>query len=119
MAGNKRLLGAQKERAAEEYLKSRGFRVIDRNFSCRQGEIDLIAVSPEKELAFIEVKYRSGVSCGLPEEAVDRKKQRRIQKTARYYLFCHGCPENTPCRYDVVCILGNSIKLYENAFGYF
>ena len=111
MAGNKRLLGAQKERAAEEYLKSRGFRVIDRNFS--------IAVSPEKELAFIEVKYRSGVSCGLPEEAVDRKKQRRIQKTARYYLFCHGCPENTPCRYDVVCILGNSIKLYENAFGYF
>jgi putative endonuclease len=116
MGGNKRALGTKKEQLAADYLESLGWTILERNFFCRQGEIDLIALSPEKTLVFVEVKYRSSTKNGFPEEAVNIKKQIKIQKTAKYYLFFKGYPENIPCRFDVISILNEKIKIYINAF---
>lgn len=111
---NKRRLGAEKELLATEYLKKKGFCILEKNFFCWQGEIDLIAVSPEQELVFIEVKYRASSRNGFPEEAVDRRKQARIKKASQVYLYWH--PSSMPCRYDVISILGKEIRQIENAF---
>jgi putative endonuclease len=116
MDGNKRTVGAKKEQLAADYLESLGWTILERNFFCRQGEIDLIALSPEKTLVFVEVKYRSNTKNGFPEEAVGTKKQIKIQKAAKYYLFCRGYQEDISCRFDVIAILGEKIKLYKNAF---
>ena len=81
----------------------------------RQGEIDLVC-REGKELVFTEVKYRSDVSCGSPFEAVDFRKQEKIRRTALFYLCRYGYPENTPCRFDVVGILGDQVELIQDAF---
>lgn len=114
---NTRRVGAGYEEKAAEYLQSRGYFILCRNFRCRQGEIDLIA-RQGGYLVFIEVKYRRGKANGWPEEAVTPAKQRSICRTADYYRLCRGYREDTPCRFDVVAILGEEITLYENAFFY-
>ena len=113
---NKRRLGAQKEQLAAEYLEKKGFYILERNFFCWQGELDLVAISPERELVFIEVKYRTNSRNGFPEEAVNEKKQARIRKASLVYLYQH--PSCLPCRYDIVSILGKEIKQIENAFNF-
>lgn len=112
---NKRELGGEKELVAAEYLAERGYQILEHNFFCRSGEIDLIA----KEggyLVFIEVKYRKDGAFGSPEEAVTKRKQRVITKVARYYLLKNGYSQNTLCRFDVVAIAGQNIDLITNAF---
>ena len=79
------------------------------------GEIDIIAKDGDY-LVFIEVKYRSSSKEGHPTEAVNFAKQRRITKTALYYCAVNGISEYTPMRFDVISILDDDIKLYENAF---
>ncbi len=113
---NKRSLGSEKEQIAEKYLRERGYRILERNFRCRQGEIDLIG-RDGKYLVFIEVKYRADGRAGAPEEAVNRAKQRTILQVARYYLYRNRFPEYTPCRFDVVGIIGDEIRLTKDAFG--
>lgn len=113
---NRRRIGSEKEQLAAEYLEKRGFQILNRNFYCRQGEIDLIAESPEHILVFIEVKYRKNDRNGLPEEAVTISKQRRIKKAAQVYLYYHREKTEKECRFDVVSILGEEIRLIENAF---
>ena len=114
---NKRTVGTEYEQKAVEYLKSRGYFIIERNFRCKSGEIDLIA-KHENYLVFIEVKYRKNSTKGSPEEAVTLSKIRTISKVADYYRLRYGYGEDTPCRFDVIAILGNEIRLYENAFLY-
>ncbi len=65
---------------------------------------------------FLEVKYRSSGRFGLPEEAVSVRKQGRIRLAAMWYMHQHGYPEDTPCRFDVVAILGEHISLIRDAF---
>jgi putative endonuclease len=113
---NKRQIGADYERRAAEYLKAQGYAIVERNFRCRTGEIDIIAREGEY-LCFVEVKYRSGSGCGSPFEAVDYRKQRKILAVARYYMMCHALPTDTACRMDVVAIEGDEITLIRNAFG--
>lgn len=113
---NKRSLGSEKERIAAEYLKEQGYCILEMNFRCRQGEIDLIA-RDGRYLVFIEVKYRTDGRAGAPEEAVSRAKQRTILQVAKYYLYRHRLPESTPCRFDVVGITGEKIRLIRDAFG--
>lgn len=101
--GSKRALGFQHEEEAVRYLKDQGYRILCRNFSCRQGEIDIVA----KEgcyLCFVEVKYRGTARWGDSLSAVDFRKQQRISRTALYYLARHGYGAETPCRFDVVGI---------------
>lgn len=107
--------GAKYEEMAAEYLEKQGFQMLQQNFNSRFGEIDLIA-REGKYLVFIEVKYRATDSGGHPLEAVDRKKQRRIIKTAQFYCLRYGYGENTPCRFDVVGIIGDEIIHVRNAF---
>ena len=81
----KRRLGDWGEDSACRYLKDRGWTLIERNFRCRFGEIDIIA-SKQGILAFIEVKTRSGCAFGYPCEAVDGRKQVKIRAAASVFL---------------------------------
>lgn len=114
---NKRSLGDDYEHIALVYLKSEGYEILEQNFRCKIGEIDIIA-KKDGYIRFIEVKYRSDKRAGMPEEAVNYKKQRLICKTASYYMMKQKISMDTPCCFDVIAILDNQIKLYENAFEY-
>lgn len=97
-----RITGQAGEKIAEEYLKEHGYKIIGRNFSCRHGEIDLIAKDGE-ELVFVEVKYRQSENFGKAQEAVNFKKLQKLIRTAQYYLVVHNkISENY--RIDMVAI---------------
>ena len=110
-----RRTGADYERAAGYYLEKQGCEVLEYNYRCRAGEIDLIAKDGEY-LVFCEVKYRSDGRKGSPLEAVDDRKQRRICRAASSYLARHGLRTDQGCRFDVVAITGEKIRLVKNAF---
>ncbi len=112
---NRRKVGEDKERQAAEYLAERGMRVLETNFRCRQGEIDLIG-RHQGYLVFVEVKYRSSTGKGYALEAVDCRKQRRICRVADYYRYTHGMGDETGIRYDVVGIQGSEVQWVQNAF---
>jgi putative endonuclease len=112
---NKRQVGSRYEQVAAAFLEKRGWTVLEKNYRCRRGEIDLIC-RDGRYLVFVEVKYRKDAHFGLPGEAVDWRKQQKIRKAASYYLYSHKLPEDTSCRFDVVGILGEQIDVIENAF---
>lgn len=114
---NKRKVGSSYEKQAAEYLKERGYQILTQNYRCRIGEIDLIA-RDGRYLVFIEVKYRQDAKTGMPQEAVDYRKQVVISKVAAYYCMVHHYREDTPCRFDVVAICGDEVTLIRNAFAY-
>lgn len=113
---NRRIIGTEYEQKAAEYLTLQGYQILERNFRCRQGEIDLIAKEGEW-LVFIEVKYRKTAGSGEPLEAVNQRKQEKIYQAARYYLHHFYYGQEIVCRFDVVAILGEEISLIRNAFG--
>ena len=86
-----------------EYITSHGGEVIERNFSCRQGEVDIIA-RDDRYLCFIEVKFRKDENYGLPEEAVSLAKQKKICKVSEFYLYSKYKSFDIPVRYDVLAI---------------
>lgn len=113
---NKRQIGGRYESIAADYLISRGYEIVSRNYqNHRRGEIDLIA-REGKTLVFIEVKYRRDSGAGAPEAAVDIRKQQRIRKAALTYLYENRLSLETPCRFDVVAVLGEQIRLIRDAF---
>ncbi len=88
------------EEIAQRFLEARGYRVVEVNWHSRFGEIDIIAVK-EGVMHFCEVKSRTSVAFGTPEEAVNRKKLHKIQKTIQCYLQEHGF---TPWQIDIFAI---------------
>lgn len=116
MTENNRARGSRYEERAAAYLTGQGMTVLERNYRCRMGEIDIIARDCSC-LCFVEVKYRGGKRAGYPAEAVGKAKQRRIFQAASVYLKQHHMPMNTPCRFDVVAIMGEEISHIRNAFG--
>ncbi|TFV63451.1 UNVERIFIED_ORG: YraN family protein [Bacillus sp. AZ43] len=99
-------LGARGEAIAVSYLTGRGFRVLDRNWRCRDGELDIVARDGDA-LVFCEVKTRRGVGYGHPVEAVTVVKQRRMRTLAHRWLAAHD--EHAPdLRFDVVGVLVRS-----------
>lgn len=112
---NNRQVGAKHEDKAAKLLSENGYKILCRNFSCRIGEIDIIAEN-EGYLCFIEVKYRSNTNYGFPSEAIDSRKRHKIVKTAQYYMLRNNYPEYSPCRFDVVEIINNKISIKKNAF---
>ena len=112
---NKRQMGTSYEIKAEEYLMQKGYKILERNFRNRQGEIDIIAKDKEY-FCFIEVKYRTTNDFGNPLEAVDFRKQNQIRKVALYYLMKNKLSEWTPCRFDVIAFEGERMTHMENAF---
>ena len=112
---NKRKTGTGWEKRAAEYLTARGMKVVETNFSSRQGEIDLIGIH-QGYLVFVEVKFRQSAEKGYALEAVDIRKQRRICRVADYYRYIHKIKANVSVRYDVVGIQGEEIQWVQNAF---
>lgn len=96
-----------------------GYSILERNFRCRYGEIDLVAEDAH-ELVFIEVKTRRGNAYGLPEEAVTFRKQQKIMQVASYYLDLHDCADRS-WRIDVVAVQMSAggrpeeIRIYQHA----
>ena len=94
MRENNRKKGARKEMEAAAWLEGKGLQILERNYRCKKGEIDLIAW--EKGIyVFLEVKYRKGNGCGHPAEAVDEKKQKRISGIRKPY-WKSGRPTGFP-----------------------
>ncbi len=85
----KDVLGKSGEQAAAEYLERAGFRILDRNWRCADGEIDIVAVE-RYVLVVCEVKTRSGDRCGAPLESVSRVKRNRLRRLAVHWLTAHG-----------------------------
>lgn len=88
------------EDEAEKYLKQKGYKILERNFSCKRGEIDIIALD-KNEIVFIEIKARISLKYGLPSEAVTKYKLKHIYKTAEYYLYSRNL-QNENTRIDVI-----------------
>ena len=83
----KQIIGAKGEEKACKYLKMKGYQIMEKNYRCKLGEIDIIAKDKNKEIVFIEVKTRSNLKYGNPAEAVNSGKQIHIKKVASYFLL--------------------------------
>lgn len=92
--------GKRGEDLAAEYLESQGYEIVARRFSCRMGEIDIIART-ENTMVFVEVKSRSGGVYGRPAEAVTASKRRKIMLAAQLYLQQHAL-DDVNLRFDVL-----------------
>ena len=114
MRKNNRVLGSEAEAIACTYLEKMNYKIIEKNFRCRSGEIDIIALHQDY-IVFVEVKYRKDYQCGYPREAVNYYKQKNITKVASYYLLIKGAYYQS-CRFDVVEITDKDIELIQNAF---
>ena len=101
------------EDLACKYLQHYGYKIVDRNFSCKTGEIDIIAIHfVSGIISFVEVKSRNSISYGLPCQAVNLAKQRKIKTTAEYYRLCHPNLKSYQPSFDIVEIL----RLNENTY---
>ncbi|HET9081780.1 MAG TPA: YraN family protein [Trebonia sp.] len=85
----KDVLGKEGEQAAVSYLEGRGFRILDRNWRCADGEIDIVAAD-RRTFVVCEVKTRSDTRYGTPLEAVGKQKRRRLRRLAALWLSAHG-----------------------------
>ena len=95
-------IGKWGENIACQYLQRKNYKIIEKNFSCQQGEIDLIAKDiNKKEIVFIEVKTRSNFKYGNPADAVDINKQKHMKQAIKYYLYKNRI-ENIAIRVDVL-----------------
>ncbi|MBW2599432.1 MAG: YraN family protein [Deltaproteobacteria bacterium] len=110
--------GKKGEDIAAAYLQKEGYRIVERNYRCLYGEIDIIAMDAG-DIVFIEVKSRKSDNFGSPEEAVGIIKQRKISKVALNYLQEKKLTEHN-ARFDIVAIRfvprGNRVKIIKNAF---
>ena len=110
-----RSVGAEAEQKAVRFLKEQGYRVLETNYACRMGEIDIVC-EEGPTLVFVEVRYRKHSRYGFPEETIGREKKRRVANTARFYLVDRKLGERE-CRFDVVSILGDKPPILQrNAF---
>ena len=111
----KKLLGRLGELTTARFLKKKGYKIIDKNFTNKIGEVDLIALYGDL-LVFIEVKTRSSTQYGNPSDAVDYNKQRKYVLLCESYLLLHKEYKNKCVRFDVVEVLNGEINHIENAF---
>jgi putative endonuclease len=98
----KQILGVEGERIAEGYLKKKGFTLLERNYRCPVGELDLIALD-RRVIVFVEVKTRSDDRFGVPLESVHRRKQQKMIKAALFFLAQRRF-QDRETRFDVVGI---------------
>lgn len=120
-----RQIGDKGEAAAADYLDAEGYRIMDRNYRFGHNEVDLVCFDPDAragrgELVFVEVKTRSSLGFGAPDEAVDAKKQEHLAAVAQAYLY-ERKREGTAARFDVVGVLLRQnkppkIEHHQNAF---
>jgi len=97
-------LGKIGEDAASSYLSSSGYIIIEKNYSCKLGEIDIIA-KKGRDLVFIEVKTRTNLSYGYPEESVSRYKIKKIKNVAKFFIINNNSFSDFNYRFDVISII--------------
>lgn len=105
--------GQEAEERACRYLRSLGYSIAERNFRCRQGEIDIVAKHGET-VVFVEVRSKARGGYGTAGETVNWAKRAKIVKAARYYALVKAL--DCPLRFDVVAIDGTSLDHVEDAF---
>ncbi len=106
---NSRQLGQQAEEHALGFLGRQGLQLIERNWHCRYGELDLIMLE-WTTLVFVEVRYRSSAGFGGALESITPVKQEKIMLAAQSFLQQHQQWQNSPCRFDVMAYNGNHIQ---------
>ncbi|MEO0091118.1 MAG: YraN family protein [candidate division WOR-3 bacterium] len=102
-------LGKQGELLAEKYLRNLGFKILDKNYRCPLGEIDIIA-QDKNTIVFVEVKTRRSDFLAEPFESIGRKKQMKLRDLAEYYLAQKGY-EDYEIRFDVLSIISSKQKI--------
>lgn len=107
--------GQSAEEQACRYLQQRGLELVERNYRCRQGEIDLI-MRDRQSTIFVEVRYRSSSRFGGAAASVDRRKQEKLIAAASHYLQHHPRLAQQPARFDVVAITPEALQWIEDAF---
>lgn len=95
--------GEQAEAAACAYLQRHGLQLVERNYRCAHGEIDLI-MREQQTLVFVEVRYRAGTNFGGAAASVDARKQAKLVAAALHYLQRHPDTRKQPCRFDVMAL---------------
>ena len=113
----KKTLGKEGEDRAAQFLAKKGYKILERNYSTKSGEIDLVALH-NGEVVFVEVKTRTSDAYGAPELAVTPQKQRRMVKAALGYIKRRKFYQ-VPCRFDVVAISAateKEVEIIQNAF---
>ncbi len=113
-----RSLGSTEESKAAKYLEEQGCRIIEKNYSCRMGEIDLIYSDPDNVICFGEVKFRKERDRMDPSEAVTKGKQRKICRVSDHFRSKFSLDESFSYRYDVIAICPEEIRWIKNAFDY-
>lgn len=117
---DKQLKGSSAETLAQRHLERQGFNLVTRNFRCKTGEIDLI-MKDRDMLVFVEVRYRRETDLGSPLETITAAKQRKLTRTAQFFLQQHFGDRWPACRFDAVGIVGEleaspAIEWIANAF---
>lgn len=111
--------GYRSESRSALWLECQGLQILERNLLCRSGEIDLVA-RDGNVLVFVEVRYRGSASHGGAAASVNRSKQRRLLRAARYFLPCivrrHFGGREPACRFDVVCEQDGQLQWIRHAF---
>ena len=121
MFGNRVDLGKVGEKLALAFLVKRGYEIIERNFWCPFGEVDIIAKDGQT-VSFIEVKTRKSTLFGMPFESIVKKKQGHLVRASNFYLNRKGILD-ADCRFDVISVLfekdckAATVKLLKDAFG--
>ena len=117
-AGHRQRLGARGEQVVAEWYVARGYRVVARNWRCREGEIDLVLWSRRCDLVFCEVKTRSSTRFGVPAEAVTPAKQQRLRVLATRFLADHDTQVTgrRGLRFDVASVIAGRVEVIEGAF---
>jgi putative endonuclease len=122
---NTKTIGDRGEAIAAKHLEDKNYTIMDANYRFERNEVDLVCFDPHArkgkgELVFVEVKTRSSLGFGSPEEAVDEEKKTRIVKVAKAYLYERQL-EGSPARFDVVAVVlqqgqGPEVTHYPDAF---
>lgn len=112
---NTRVIGSLKEDLAISYLEQNGFEILERNFKCKIGEIDIIA-KKDNIIRFIEVKYRKGNLAGGAYYSISQKKLEKISKIAEFYIMIHNLTD-AMFSIDALLIEESSYTYLENVFG--
>lgn len=111
---SKQITGKLGENAACKYLRENGYILIERNFRCKQGEIDIISKDiVKRDLVFIEVKTRTNFLYGYPVEAVNNYKRKHVYNSAKYYIYKNNI-KNISLRFDVIEIFIKNNKFFLN-----
>ena len=107
-------IGAAAELAATHLLLDRGYRIVERNFRCKAGELDIIA-RDGSILVFVEVRSRADATHGQAAEMIGPRKQRQVSRVAAHYLAARQ-PDYEEIRFDVIAITAGDAVLIQDAW---